>query len=60
MWPPMRHFRRPEPKYRKEAVVSERPLVLRAWVSGVCNIQETTCDGVNGNRAETSRLAGDS
>ena len=49
---------RPEPKYRKEAVVSERPLVLRAWVTGVCNNQVTTCDGVDGNRAETSRLAG--
>ncbi|WP_309622069.1 hypothetical protein [Novosphingobium sp.] len=50
---------RPQPKYRQEAVVSKRPLVLRAWVTGVCNIQETTCDGVNGNRSETSRLGGE-
>lgn len=47
------------PTYRSEAIVSRKPLVLRAWASGVCNIQETTCDGVDGNRAESSRLNGD-
>lgn len=50
---------RPMPTYRKEAVVSERPLVLRAWVAGVCNIQETTCDGTSGNNPRMSRLDGD-
>jgi hypothetical protein len=50
----------PVPAYRKEALVSKRPLVLRAWVTGVCNIQETTCDGVDGNRPETSRLDSES
>lgn len=45
--------------YRPEAVIQREPLTLRAWVTGVCNIRETTCDGVNGSRAETSRLDGD-
>lgn len=44
------------PRYRSEAVVSQQPLRLRAWVAGVCNIQETTCDGVNGDFAESSHL----
>ena len=46
----------PAPTFRPEAVVRQKPLRLRSWVAGVCNITETTCDGVNGNRAETSHL----
>lgn len=42
--------------YRPEAVVSQNPVVLRAWVAGVCNIIETTCDGVIGDYPDTSRL----
>lgn len=46
----------PAPNYRPEAVASRNPLRLRSWVAGVCNIQETTCDGVNGDFAESSHL----
>ena len=46
--------------YRREAVVKTsqkgKPQALRAWVAGICNNLETTCDGLDGNRAETSRL----
>lgn len=36
--------------YRPEAVVARDPLVLEGWATGICNIMETTCDGLNGNR----------
>ncbi|OSZ72251.1 hypothetical protein CAP39_02535 [Sphingomonas sp. IBVSS1] len=36
--------------YRPQAVVSRTPITLRAWSTGICNIQETTCDGVDGDR----------
>jgi hypothetical protein len=42
--------------YRPEAVVRRNPVVLRAWSAGVCNILETTCDGMNGDFADTSGL----
>jgi len=60
-WPDLPHPRDDAPAwaYRPEAVVEKDPLVLRAWVTGVCNIQETTCDGVDGTRPETSRLDGE-
>jgi hypothetical protein len=40
--------------YQRSAVVPGNPPVLRAWFSGVCNVQETTCDGINGDSAETA------
>lgn len=40
--------------YRPEAVIKVRPHRLRAWVTGICNLQETSCDGISGNRPETS------
>lgn len=36
--------------YREQAIVSRSPITFRAWSTGVCNNQETTCDGVNGDR----------
>jgi hypothetical protein len=36
--------------YRPEAVVARTPITLRAWSTGICNIQETTCDGTDGDR----------
>jgi hypothetical protein len=42
--------RRAEFKYRPEAVVSRDPLTVEGWVTGVCPIQETTCDGLSGSR----------
>jgi hypothetical protein len=35
--------------FDRSAVVSDNPLVLRAWHTGICNLQETSCDGVNGD-----------
>lgn len=43
-------------RYRPEAIVKRKPLTLRAWTAGVCNIRETACDGVDGDFADTSRL----
>jgi hypothetical protein len=37
-------------KVNPQAVVSRNPLIVEGWVTGVCNVQETTCDGLNGNR----------
>lgn len=42
-----RHYR-----YDPRAVVSTEPLVLEAWVTGICNIQETMCDMAPGDRPE--------
>lgn len=33
-----------------EAIVSRAPLVVQGWATGACNIQETTCDGLFGDR----------
>jgi hypothetical protein len=45
---------RPSPpssvRYERSAVVSADPLTLEAWATGICNIQETSCDGVSGDR----------
>jgi hypothetical protein len=41
--------------FRPEAIVSRNPLILQAWVTGVCNVIETTCDGVNGDYPERGR-----
>jgi hypothetical protein len=37
-------------RYEAAAVVSSDPLTLEAWATGICNIQETSCDGVSGDR----------
>ncbi|HEX8225713.1 MAG TPA: hypothetical protein VF605_18030 [Allosphingosinicella sp.] len=37
-------------RYERAAVVSADPLILEAWATGICNIQETSCDGVSGDR----------
>lgn len=51
------HARWPMPRspdnrftYRPEAVVSRDPVVIEGWVTGICGIMETTCDGLDGNR----------
>jgi hypothetical protein len=41
-----------EYRYSPRAVVSTDPLVLEAWVTGICNIQETSCDMASGDRPE--------
>jgi hypothetical protein len=45
---------RPSPpstiRYQRSAVISADPLTLEAWATGICNIQETSCDGVSGDR----------
>ncbi|UPT62569.1 MAG: hypothetical protein M0D54_19805 [Hyphomonadaceae bacterium JAD_PAG50586_4] len=40
--------------YRPEAISQRNPLVLRAWVTGICDIIETTCDGISGNAPDAS------
>jgi hypothetical protein len=40
--------------WAEAAVVNRNPFTLRAWAAGVCNIIETTCDGVDGTEAETA------
>ena len=42
-----RHYR-----YDERALVSIDPLILEAWVTGICNIQETSCDMAQGDRPE--------
>lgn len=39
---------RPE-RYQDYAVVSRDPVIVEGWSTGVCAIQETTCDGVDGD-----------
>jgi hypothetical protein len=41
-----------EYRYSPRAVVSTDPLVLEAWVTDICNIQETSCDMAPGDRPE--------
>lgn len=36
-------------RYEDYAVVSRDPVVVEGWSTGVCAIQETTCDGVDGD-----------
>jgi hypothetical protein len=40
----------PTIRYERAAVISAHPLTLEAWATGICNIQETSCDGVSGDR----------
>jgi hypothetical protein len=53
---------RPSPpsafRYEPAAVVSRDPLTLEAWATGICNIQETSCDGVSGDRPAGDRDPG--
>jgi hypothetical protein len=54
-WVHARWTRGPEPpphpvRYSPAAIVSRDPLVIDAWVTGVCPAMETTCDGLSGNR----------
>jgi len=44
---PHRHYR-----FDPRAVVTADPLLLQAWVTGICNIQETSCDMAPGDRPE--------
>jgi hypothetical protein len=37
-------------RYHRDALRSRRPLLVRAWSTGICNIQETSCDMPNGDR----------
>ena len=37
-------------RYEANAVVSRQPLVIEAWTTGICNIQETSCDQPPGDR----------
>jgi hypothetical protein len=50
---------RPSPpstvRYERAAVISADPLTLEAWATGICNIQETSCDGVSGDRPAPAR-----
>lgn len=38
--------------HQPAAVVQPSPLTLRAWATGICNVIETTCDGVDGDRPQ--------
>jgi hypothetical protein len=40
-------------RYSPGAVVSTSPLVVEAWATGICNIQETSCDGLSGDRPDS-------
>lgn len=37
-------------RYEPAAVSSRDPLIVEAWATGICNIQETSCDGLSGDR----------
>jgi len=39
-------------RYHASAVVSRQPLVIEAWTTGICNIQETSCDQQPGDRPQ--------
>ncbi len=36
-------------RHSATAIISKSPLVVRGWVTGICDIQETSCDGLNGD-----------
>ncbi len=42
------------PRWHDDAIISRDPLILRAWGAGVCNIIETTCDGIDGTTAQSA------
>jgi hypothetical protein len=39
--------------HEASAVVSRDPLVVEAWATGICNIQETSCDQPPGDRPDS-------
>ncbi len=39
--------------YSASAVVSRQPLILQGWATGICNIQETSCDMASGDRPDS-------
>jgi hypothetical protein len=41
-------------RYEASAVVSTNPLVLEAWATGICNVQETSCDQPPGDRPDSA------
>jgi hypothetical protein len=43
--------------WAEAALLSERPLILRAWSTGVCDLMETSCDGVSGDGPYSERPA---
>ena len=43
-------------RYEPSTVIARDPLTVEAWATGICNIQETSCDGVNGDRPEEAPL----
>jgi hypothetical protein len=42
-------------RYADAAVVTPNPLVVQGWVTGICNIQETSCDQPSGDRPDSAR-----
>jgi hypothetical protein len=40
-------------RYAADAVVTPNPLVVQGWVTGICNIQETSCDQPSGDRPDS-------
>ena len=40
-------------RYADDAVVTPNPLVVQGWVTGICNIQETSCDQPSGDRPDS-------
>jgi hypothetical protein len=52
-WKPFNPSRNPDDPetltIKPPAELSAKPLTLRAWSTGVCDIQETSCEGLNGD-----------
>jgi hypothetical protein len=42
-------------RYHDNALVTANPLVVQGWVTGICNIQETSCDQPSGDRPDSVR-----
>jgi hypothetical protein len=40
----------PSLRYRRSAIVPGGPHMVEGWATGICNIQETSCDGLSGDR----------
>jgi hypothetical protein len=40
-------------RYHANALVTANPLVVQGWVTGICNIQETSCDQPSGDRPDS-------
>lgn len=47
-WDLTENLYKPE-RYADFAVVSRDPLIIEGWSTGICHIQTTTCDGVDGD-----------